>query len=170
MTLVLLFSVILAVIWLLLTAQVSLASFAVGFVFGYLVLSLIMPAWSKNFQVLSLRNLPDRLGALVIYGIGLYRDIFLSGLDIARRVLSVDMRLKPGIVAIATQDEQKQTLIAALSASALSLTPGEMVVDIEDNSTLYIHTLDIDATLLRTHAQQARRVSLLKRIMGGEST
>jgi multicomponent Na+:H+ antiporter subunit E len=155
---------IMAVVWILITGQISWASFGVGYVLGLGVLWLLRP----KLPPLNPKRLPRQIIALILYGLILYRDIWLSGLDIARRVLSVDMKLKPGVVAVPTQDTHKSLVIAALSADAISLTPGELVTEIEANSVLYVHTLDVEATAANAAQEQAERLAILNRILGRE--
>lgn len=155
-------AVLLALVWMLLTTQFNAAGFIVGFGLSLAILLVFRPVEGR----LNWRRLPGQILALLLYLALLYRDIILSGLDIARRVLSPDMRLKPGVVAVPVQDPEKSLLVSALSADAISLTPGELVTEIEDNSILYVHTLDVDRTATHAAAEQAARLQLLNRILG----
>jgi multisubunit Na+/H+ antiporter MnhE subunit len=103
---------------------------------------------------------------MLIYVLSLYWDILVSGLSLTRRVLSPDMRLRTGIVAISTQDANHDPLILALSANYISLTPGELVVEVRDDHMMYVHCLDVDASAAVLEAGQARRLELLRRILG----
>lgn len=152
----------LALVWMLLTSRFDGQGFLVGFSLSLVILYLFPPGKGR----LKWRRIPGQILALLVYFVILYRDIFLSGLDVARRALSPDMRLKPGVVAVPVQDPEKSTLLAALSADAISLTPGELVIEIEDNAILYVHTLDVDSTAAHAAADQAERLRLLNRILG----
>jgi multicomponent Na+:H+ antiporter subunit E len=145
-----------------LTSQVSLPGFITGFSLSLAVILLFRPVQGR----VNWRRLPGQLLALLFYLATLYRDIFLSGLDTARRALSPDMRLNPGIVQVPIQDPEKNSLIAALSADAISLTPGELVLEIEENSIMHIHSLDVTRTAAHAGAEQAKRLRILKRILG----
>jgi multisubunit Na+/H+ antiporter MnhE subunit len=157
-------AVVIGIIWMLITSRLTLESFAVGFVIG-LALTLLRPA---QFTV-KWRRIPRQLLALVIYLSILSRDIVLSGLDVARRVLSSDMRLKPGIITVPTGDDTRSPLITALSADVITLTPGELVVEVREGTLLYVHCLDIDASLRHATAQQAQRLRLFQQILGRSS-
>lgn len=152
----------LAIIWMLLTIQFNWQGFVVGYVISLVILYLFGPTKGR----LNWRRLPGQILALLIYLVILYRDIFFSGLDIVRRVLSPDMRLKPGVVAVPVQDPDKSSLVTALSADAISLTPGELVVEIEGDAILYVHTLDVDNTETHAATKQKERLKLLRRIIG----
>jgi multicomponent Na+:H+ antiporter subunit E len=150
-----------AVVWMMITNRLSLENFLVGLVIGFGV-ALLSP---QRFTV-HWRQLPRQLSALLVYTLILARDITLSGLDVAWRVLSPSMRLNPGIIAVDTQDEQHSPLVAALSADVITLTPGELVVEVEDNHLLYVHCLDVNTSLHRADQQQAQRLKLFKRVLG----
>lgn len=162
MSLIIVLAVLLAIIWMLLTTQFNWQGFVVGFLISMVILTLFRPGEGR----VNWRRLPIQILALLFYLTTLYWNIFLSGLDIARRVLSPDMRLKPGVVAVPVQDPEKSSLITALSGDAITLTPGELVTVIDDNSTLYVHTLDVDRTAAHAADEQAERLQLLNRILG----
>ncbi len=152
----------LSLFWMGITNILTLESFLVGFVLSMAGLVLFRPKpWSIAWH-----KLPGQLIALVVYIVMLYRDILLSGVDLARRIFSRDMRLKPGIIAVPIQDPEKRPIIAALSSDIVTLTPGELVVEIEDNSVMYVHCLDIEKAEAEAVAEQARRLKLLQRILG----
>lgn len=155
-------AVVIAIVWMLITSRLNIESFLVGLVFGLLI-SLLSP----RRIVIDGQQLPRQVVALVIYTLILARDIVLSGLDVARRVLSPTMPLNPGIIAVETQDEARSPLVAALSADVITLTPGELVVEIdEDNHILYVHCLDVERSSKHAAKQQTQRLKLLLRILG----
>lgn len=155
-------ALVLTFIWMMLTSQVNIQGFAVGFFISLLIQLLFRPGAGR----LDIRRLPGQILALLVYLGLLYRDIFLSSLDIARRILSPKMKLNPGVLAVPVQDPGKAALITALSAHAMSLTPGELVIEIEGDSTLYVHALDIDAAVAHAYEAQTKRLRLLNRIIG----
>jgi multisubunit Na+/H+ antiporter MnhE subunit len=157
-----LLAVPMALIWVGITDRIMLDGALVGYGLSLGVLVLLRPQRRK----VNWRRLPDQLVALTIYIVELFWDIVLSGVDVARRVLSPDMRLKPGIIAVPTQDPLESPIIAALSADVITLTPGELVVELEDNRILYVHCLDVEATTATIDAEQARRIQLFGRIIG----
>lgn len=148
--------------WMIVTNRLTLESFVVGLIIGLVSVLLVRP---KNANVRLVR-VPRQLFYLVVYMASLFWDILLSGIDVARRVVSKDMGLHPGIIAIGTQDETQSGLITALSANAITLTPGELVVELDDQHTMYVHCLDITGSLQKADGQQTQRLKLFKRILG----
>jgi len=61
---------------------------------------------------------------------------FLANLDVAYRVLNVNMPIRPGIVKVKTR--LKSEMGKTFLANAITLTPGTLTVDIIGD-TLYIH-------------------------------
>ncbi len=162
MAVYLLLSMGLGIVWMGLTSQTTLENYLVGVVMSLSILAFV------RFKPPKLRwsRLPSQIGAALVYMLLLFRDIVLSSIDVTRRVLSPTIPLNPGIVAVTTQDPEHDPMICALSSDIITLTPGELVVDVEDNFTMYVHALDVDATLANIEQVQARRLTLMKRILG----
>jgi multicomponent Na+:H+ antiporter subunit E len=151
-----------AVIWMIVTSSITPGSFGVGLVLGFAIL-LMMKVEHKQFN---LRRIPDQLAGLGIYTVTLMRDIWLSSVDVAKRVLDPNMPLNPGIIAVQTQDADESDFTAAFSAHGITITPGELVVDFDGNRAMYVHCLDTEASAKNAAPAQAKRLKLLRRIMG----
>jgi multicomponent Na+:H+ antiporter subunit E len=63
-----------------------------------------------------------------------------ANIDVAMRVLSPGLQLKPGIVKIRTS--LKSDIARTFLANSITLTPGTMTVEIQDD-VLYIHWIDV---------------------------
>jgi multicomponent K+:H+ antiporter subunit E len=162
MLLLLLYALAMAFIWVVIVGQATLELFIIGLIVGLaLAIVLRFPVFPVRWQ-----RLPGQFAALLGYILMLFWDIFLSGIDVSRRVLAPNMRLKPGIIAVTTQDPERSPIILALSADYISLTPGELVVEVEDNHRMYVHCLDVEVSAGGADEAQARRLSLLERMMG----
>ncbi|NDJ60592.1 MAG: Na+/H+ antiporter subunit E [Chloroflexi bacterium] len=150
----------LAILWVLLTSITTIESFIIGYVlsFGILILA------RGHTGELQLLRLPIQLGALLVYVLRLARDIMLSSIDVARRVLAREMPLNPGIVAVPTHSDDE--VIAALSAHAITITPGSLAVDFEENEIIFVHTLDVETIGENLEADQRKRLGLLRRMLG----
>lgn len=149
--------------WMILINRIELASFIIGYVIGLALLLLVGPDVRVNPA-----RIPAQLVALVIYAVLLARDIVLSSIDVTRRVLSPQIPLRQGIIAIDQQDDGETDVIAALSAHSITITPGEMVVAFgADDRRMYIHTLDIErSSEAKLNEDQSERLVLLRRIVG----
>lgn len=153
-----------ALCWMLLTGRLTPGAFAIGYLMGMLVL-LVIPV---HLPPLRWGRLPGQLMATGLYGVVMFRDITLSSIDVARRVLSPRMRLQPGIIAVRTQDPQKREVVAGLSAHNITITPGELVVEFDGSETMYVHCLDAASSGKTADQVQARRLRLIRAMMGDE--
>ena len=78
--------------------------------------------------------------ALIRYTLVLVYDLIVSGIQVARIVLDPDLPIRQGDIAIPTSC--KIEAAQALSAHAITVTPGEMVVEIGKDGAMYTHVLD----------------------------
>ena len=109
-----------------------------------------------------LRQLPAAVFALVRYLFLVILNAVKSGLVVARLVLDPALPVKQGIIAIPAGCDSE--LATALSAHAITLAPGEMVIEIGEGGVMYTHALD--ATLASEYVDEAQRlrIDLLRKI------
>ena len=77
----------------------------------------------------------------MIYLVVFFKDLLVANVDVAARVLSPRLHIHPGIVAvhIPTESDLETTLVG----SSITLTPGELVMDIDQEKRIfYIHCID----------------------------
>ena len=79
---------------------------------------------------------PVRIFWFLVYVPDFIWYCFLANLDVAYRVLNVNMPIKPGIIKVKTK--LKSEMGKAFLANSITLTPGTLTVDIIGD-TLYIH-------------------------------
>jgi len=151
-----------AIVWMILTATMTIEGFLVGFVLGFAILfSLKLDNLRVNFG-----RLPDQIKAFVVYSVTLAWDIWKCSVDVAKRVLNPNMPMNPGILAVQTQDSDESDFVAAFSAHGITITPGELVVDFDGGHTMFVHCLDVEASAQNAEAGQLKRLKLLRRIIG----
>lgn len=154
-----------AVVWVILTNQVSPVSFGIGYVLSFFVAATLARSRSVPLEVNPLK-LPGQVFALTLYTLRLGWDILNSGVDVALRVFGL-RPLNPAIVAVDTEDEEDDPLISGLSAHGITITPGNLVVDFsEDAQTMYVHMLDVNTFEPQAAREQQARVRLFRRILG----
>jgi len=124
-------------IWLILNAsldsQVVLAGIAVA---GLLTLG--FARFSRAFA--DVRLTPRAMYYLLAYFVVFFQELVLANLNVARLVLSPRIRIHPGIVEIKTR--LKSPTGRLVLANSITLTPGTLTVDIQDDS-LFIHWIDV---------------------------
>lgn len=150
--------VILLVIYLALTGNLEPGNIVLGALVATAATVLLRPQPSR----MELRRLPAATWAVVRYIAILAADVVKSGIGVARIVLDPKLPIQPGIIAIETGCEGE--LGTALSAHALSITPGELVIGISTDGILYTHCLDATHSAEYAAAAQAMRRDLLSKI------
>ena len=171
---VLILSVPMAVFWVVLSQETSLQGLLIGYVFGAAILQSIRLNTRFDDEDISIDpvKIPGQVFWLIIYAGMLSYDVFLSGVDVARRVIQPEMPINPGEYCISTQedyDDHPTPLISAMSAHSITITPGELVIDFDTcgEGTMLVHTLDREASnKSRLIADQSRRLELIERILG----
>jgi multicomponent Na+:H+ antiporter subunit E len=138
------------VVYLALTANLEMSNLVLGILIAAGLTLLIRPRRGR----IELRRLPEATLALGRYLLLIFSDMITSGLAAARLILDPALPLRPGIVAIPSGCESE--LATALSAHAISLAPGELVVEIGEDGTMYTHTLD--ATHAAEYVAEAQRL------------
>jgi multicomponent Na+:H+ antiporter subunit E len=162
MVLIAFFGIFVALIWIGVTGQVSLGGFAVGYAIGVATLTLLRKL-GVTFHY-SLR--PDQPFVFLVYMAVIFWNGLISSLQVVKLVLSPKIELRTGIVALPTGDDSDDQELAALSAHGINMSPGQLVIDFDDRGTLYIHCLDLEASLPTLEIEQRRRLLLLQRILG----
>ena len=122
--------------YLALTANLQPSNIIMGLLLSSLILLLLRPATrAVGWQVW-----PSSTWAMLRYILVLAYDLIVSGIQVARIVLDPALPIQQGNIAIPTNFESETG--QALSAHAITLTPGEMVVEISDEGVMYTHVLD----------------------------
>lgn len=127
--------------------------------FGTLVATVIIRLIPLNRKSVNVKHVPRGFCALIIYLAVLVRNMLLGGIQVASLVLQPKMPLKPGVVAVKPDCDHE--LGQALSAHAITLSPGELLIETDKDGTMYIHTLDVEQTTRVIQKEQAYRRHLI---------
>jgi multicomponent Na+:H+ antiporter subunit E len=143
-----------------LTLDVAINNLIFAALVALLVYRLIRPGTQRD---LDLRALPRALAGIVRYVVYVIVDVIKCGINVAKLVLDPNLPIRPGIIAI--KSGMTSEIGTALSAHAITITPGEMVVEIGDDGTMYTHCLDaVSSNEGGDSAQQTRR-DMLQQIL-----
>ncbi|MEP1214372.1 MAG: Na+/H+ antiporter subunit E [Marinobacter sp.] len=146
-----LFSLFLAMLWLLMVNSFSVAHMLLGLALGVFIPFITRPFWPEQAKVRYL--LP-----LVRYFMILVVDIVRSNLVVARRILWHPDQLTPGFVTFPL--ELDDDFAITILASTISLTPGTVTTHYDsDAGTLLIHALHVtdEDELVRQIKEQYER-------------
>lgn len=147
-----------AALYLALTENIALNNIVVGVLIALLVIGLVQPPAVR----VAWRRVPTAVVALAQYIITLLWELLLSGLQVAKLVLQRDINLQQGIIPIATPPQAE--IVTALSSHAITLTPGELVLESDSDGVMYTHTLDVPASQSHAPAMEARRERLIAKM------
>ena len=145
-------------VYLELSSNFELSNIVVGLIIVTGIVKLIRP---RRLPA-DWRRLPSSVFALVRYLVKLVYDVTASGIQVARIVLDPALPIKPGIVSIPSDCESE--MATALSAHAITLAPGEMVVEIDEKGVMYTSCLDTTNSEKYVEDAQKIRKDLLQKI------
>jgi multicomponent Na+:H+ antiporter subunit E len=151
------FVIFLTLMYLMLTSNLELLNIISGLVIASGITLLLRP----DVSPISWHRAPRAFLAMAQYiGILIY-DILQGGITVAKSVWSRNLKIQPSIIAIPSGCESE--LATALSAHALSIAPGELVVEIDADGVMYTHVLDVThSSEYQEQAQRIRRELLSK--------
>lgn len=125
-----------ATIWLLMRGDTTPGNFFVGLILAFILILFLRRTYG---QERAFRRWADVLKFIFYFG----WELIVANIQVLRIVLSPRLRIRPGIIAYKT--ECKTPLSVTSLANSITLTPGTLSVDIsEDESIIFVHTLDID--------------------------
>lgn len=142
-----------------LIGRISLPGLVAALVLGTALLALLRPPRRRARPV----QIPTAIVLSVWYVLVLLWDIWRSGVIVAKMVLHPKLPIHPGVVAIPSYS--KRRWVTAASAHSITVTPGEMVMEIGDDGTLYVHCLDSIASGQSADGAQKSRAAKLQRMM-----
>ncbi len=150
-------TILLFAVYLILSGNATVPNLVVGALIAFGISTLLPRRATVKFQW---QRIPAFTWALIRYIFVVLWDVVKGGIATARIVLSPEMPLKPGIIAIPSGSTSE--LGTALSAHATTLSPGELVVEMDAEGTLYTHCLNVDKSAAYVADAQALRANLLK--------
>ncbi len=154
-----------ALVWVILTNQVSIESFGIGYALSFGIAALLARGREVPLAM-SPMKLPGQLIATTLYTLRLTFDILMAGIDVSLRVMGF-RPLNPGIIEVDTEDPNDDDVISGLSAHGITITPGELVVDFsDDGQKMYVHVLNIDDFAPSLGDDQKNRLKMFRRMLG----
>jgi multicomponent Na+:H+ antiporter subunit E len=127
-------SLLLAIVWVVITGSASLHNLIFGFVLSTLALWIVRDEMSARGY---LRRLGNMLALLLLF----FKELANSAWKVAVVALAPKLDLKPGIIAFPLTVDRDFEI--TLLANLITLTPGTLSVDVsEDRRTLYVHAID----------------------------
>jgi multicomponent Na+:H+ antiporter subunit E len=150
--------ILLTLVYLALTGNGEVSNIVFGILLSIGIVALIRP----QMQITSVAGIATAVITLIRYILILAWDLLISGVQVAFIVLKPQMPIHQGILAI--HSNCRTELGIALSAHAITLTPGELVVEIDESGIMYTHCLDIYTSESSLAEEQQKRLDMLNKI------
>ena len=149
-------SSLLVALWLLLSGDLHTLYLVLGGVSVGLTLWL-----AARMEVADQEGVPVRLGRRVFsYWPWLIKEIALSNLDVAKRVLSPRMDVSP--VTFTVRAQQRTALGRTIFANSITLTPGTLTIAVVGDE-FWVHAIDADAAEGMDEAEMNHRIAAVER-------
>lgn len=149
----------LTLLYLALTGNVAANNLVVGVLLAVGVTALLHPDRLR----ITPRQVPTSLWALLRYGWVLVKDMLQGAWQVARLVLHRDLPVRPAVIALSSDTESRWA--TALSAHAITLSPGALVIEIGEHGVMYTHVLEADKAEQSVAELQRLRSTLLEKIL-----
>lgn len=145
-------------VYLALSANLELNNVVLGLLIAGGIASLVHP---EPYRIHP-SQVPRAAWAAVRYAFVVAKDVIEGGLQVARLTLDPKLPIHPVVIAVPSGTESEAA--TALSAHAITLSPGSMVIEIGDHGDMYTHTLDVTVPDEVYLAMQTKRRDLLLQI------
>ena len=146
--------------YLALSENVSWGNMVIGVLIAGIILFLLRPPRSA----VGWKRIPMALAALIGYVGILFWDLIKSGIQVARIVIDPRLPVHQGIIRIPSDSDSE--LGTAMSAHWITLTPGELVMEIDEKGGMYTHCLNVETSRKNASKAQHRRNRLIRKIFG----
>lgn len=148
-------NIILALVWALLSGEISQFSLITGFVLGYLVLGMMATQATEKSYFMKVRQ-------TVAFALEFLKELAVSTYRVAYDILTPTHYMKPGVIAFPMRAETDAEI--TLLANVITLTPGTLSLDVsEDHKILYIHAMYVgDPDELRREIREGLEKKLLE--------
>lgn len=131
------FLIVVALTWLLLTGTLNKDELFVGGIASILI-AIFFYGYSDLYR--GIKITPKVILLYPFYLIVFLKELIVSNIDVALRVINPALPINPGIVAVKTN--LKSPLSRLILANSITLTPGTLTVDVQGD-TLFIHWIDV---------------------------
>lgn len=150
-------NLLMALLWTLLQGRLGVDTLLIGFLIGYVTLSVLYRSSDKRKKSYLSKTL-QLIGFMLYY----MKELVVSSVQVAVDVLKPLPHIRPGVVGIPLT--AKTDLEITLLANLISLTPGTLSLDVsQDHKILYIHAMYvIDPDELRAEIKSGIERRLLE--------
>ncbi|MEM9380534.1 MAG: Na+/H+ antiporter subunit E [Planctomycetota bacterium] len=155
-------ALILAALWLLMSGHYDGLLLSLG---GIAVLFVI--AVARRLRLIDREGVwLELVPGLPLYFLWLLKEIVVSNLAVARRIVSPKLAIEPSVFRVPGQ--QSDDVGRGLYANSITLTPGTVTIDVDDE-TMVVHALTSASRAGLETGAMGRKVARVSKAVGGES-
>lgn len=115
---------------------------------------------ASRMRIIDDEGTPLKFGLRPIpYAFWLVKEIVLANIDVARRILDPELPIRPKMVCV--KANQKTELGRVIHANSITLTPGTVSVDIQ-NDQIWVHSLTLEGADADSTGDMDRRICVLE--------
>jgi multicomponent Na+:H+ antiporter subunit E len=137
-------------LWILFTFSFDPFSLLLGGIFSLIISTVTYDLFIENGEKVQ-KGIFPRFEYFLIYFFVVLWEIYLGSFNVVYRVIT--MRINPGVVKIKTH--LKSGFARALLANSITLTPGTVTIDLQDDY-LYVHWLTVETDNLHQAARMIK--------------
>lgn len=131
----LVWNILLAVIWALLTGRFDIVNLLIGFSLGYGLMALTRRAFPPTSYF-------AKVAQVTRFVLFFLKELVVASVQVAQQVLRPRLDIRPGIVAVPL--DASTDLEITLLSIVISLTPGTLTLEVApDRHALYVHGMDV---------------------------
>ena len=147
-----LLGILLSALWLMLSGHLDVRLLLLG------LLSVVATVWmARRMEIDDAEGLPvQQLPRLIVYLPWLARAVVASNIDVARRIVTPSLPIEP--VTVRVQADQKTAVGRVVYANSITLTPGTITLEVEENS-IEVHALTGEGARDLCTNEMGRRVT-----------
>ncbi|MDJ0753699.1 MAG: Na+/H+ antiporter subunit E [Ardenticatenaceae bacterium] len=134
--------ILLIVIWIAISGEISLENIGVGLVLGLILLWAGGRAMQVQYFTPPTQRWPIRFWRIFKFSIYFLKELIAAGLSVFVSILDPS-RLRPGVVAVPLDLTSGAEI--TLLANLITLTPGTLTLEVaQDRKTIFVHTIYLD--------------------------
>lgn len=134
------YAVLMAVIWVFIRGSTTSQTFVTGIIVSYPIAFSFRRFYPGRIKASSLLN----ARYLAVYALSFSKELFVSNIDVAYRVIHPDMPTEPDVIEYGLELEHPTAI--TILANSITLTPGTLVIDhSEEENCLIIHCLQMES-------------------------
>lgn len=135
---------------------ISMSGYFTGMLLTLGAISIVLTLWlCKRMKILDAETAPYLYVPLTLsYFVWLGKEIYKANISVVRAVMSPEMHISPALVRVPV--DRKTDIGAVMFANSITLTPGTVSVDIDDDAIL-VHALLSDMAVADDFKEMGER-------------